>query len=110
MKSEQGTYPKPSDLPTVYLLTKDCKAFTVPFQGDPNKPCVLIFRNKEVAAQAKQMCAPLANENTPVDLGEAAVDFLRRLWQWDVDYWLVVESMDLDAPVVAGKLAELFVQ
>jgi len=110
MKLEQDTYPKPTDLPTVYLLTKDCRAFTIPFQADPSKPCVVIFGNKEVAAQFKRTCAPLTNENTPVDLGEEAVDFLRSLWQWDVDYWSVVESMDADAPVVAGKLSELFVR
>ncbi len=110
MKSEQATYPKPSDLPTVYLLTKDGKAFTAPFNSDPSKPCVMIFRNVEVAAQFKRVCAPLTNENRPVDLGEEAVDFLHRLWLWDVDYWCVVESIAPDSPVVAGKLSNLFMR
>lgn len=102
---------KPNDLPTVYLLTKDHKAFTAPFQGDVTKPCVLIFRSKEVAEAFKRLVTPFADGNSPIDLGRDASTFLQRLWQWDVDYWCVIETTaSAESQVSCGRLSDLFCQ
>lgn len=98
----------PTELPTVFLLTDRNQAFTVPFQGDPTKPCVLIFSSVAIAEEVRLRIAPSAAQNKAVDLDAEAKEFLRRLWLWDVDYFCVIDGTDDAAPVTVGKLSDLF--
>ena len=99
-----------SELPSVYLMTRENQAFTIPYEGDINKPCVMIFRTVELAAGMKRLLHPLTKDNQPRDLGAESVAFLRKLWLWDVDYYCVIDSLQFSSMVPVRRLSELFVE
>jgi hypothetical protein len=94
------------NLPTIFLGTKNNQVFTIPWNGNPDEPCVCLFTTMEAASKFRKRIKPLANKNFPVDLKEQTMGCLLDLWMnWDVIYYAVI-SMDEDVQI--GRLSDLF--